>query len=124
VAHNLTGAAGCLTGPWHAKARAATLRRHLINIPARIAHRARRVILHPPADWPWQQQWQALVQQRAFSAPANLTQPTPARQSLKPPPGAAGTPGRITTPTKHNIHVYQCDRYLHRNLRPHRWIQA
>jgi hypothetical protein len=60
MSHNLIRAAGCLAGPWHAKARAATIRRHLINIPARIARRARRVLLHLPADWPWQQHWQAL----------------------------------------------------------------
>jgi hypothetical protein len=60
MAHNLTRAAGCLTGPRHAKARAATIRRHLINVPARIAHRARRVILHLPTHWPWQQHWQTL----------------------------------------------------------------
>jgi Transposase DDE domain group 1 len=60
MSHNLIRAAGCLTGPWHAKARAATIRRHLINIPARIAHRARRILLHLPAAWPWQQHWQAL----------------------------------------------------------------
>jgi hypothetical protein len=60
MAHNLLRAAGCLTGAWHAKARAATIRRHLINIPARIAHHARRLILHLPAHWPWQQHWQTL----------------------------------------------------------------
>jgi Transposase DDE domain group 1 len=61
MTHNLIRAAGCLSGPWHAKARAATIRRHLINIPARIAHRARRILLHLPANWPWQQHWQAMV---------------------------------------------------------------
>jgi hypothetical protein len=60
MAHNLLRAAGCLTGPWHAKARAATIRRHLINIPARTARRARHLVLHLPAHWPWQQHWQAL----------------------------------------------------------------
>jgi hypothetical protein len=60
MTHNLIRAAGCLTSAWHAKARAATIRRHLINVPARIAHRARRLILHLPAHWPWQQHWQAL----------------------------------------------------------------
>jgi hypothetical protein len=60
MAHNLIRAAGCLTGPWHAKARTATIRRHLITVPARIAHRARRVIVHLPAHWPWQQHWQSL----------------------------------------------------------------
>jgi hypothetical protein len=60
MSHNLTRAAGCLSGPSHAKVRAATIRRHLINVPARIAHRARRAIVHLPHHWPWQQSWQAL----------------------------------------------------------------
>ena len=60
MTHNLLRAAGCLTGSWHAKARAATIRRHLINIPARIARRARRIVLHLPTHWPWQQHWQTL----------------------------------------------------------------
>jgi hypothetical protein len=37
IAHNLTRAAGCLASLFHAKARTATIRHHLINIPARIA---------------------------------------------------------------------------------------
>jgi hypothetical protein len=60
MSHNLVRAAGCLTGPWHAKARTATIRRQIINLPARIAHHARRIIVHLPTDWPWQQHWQAL----------------------------------------------------------------
>jgi hypothetical protein len=60
MTHNLVRAAGCLTGARYAKARAATIRRQLINIPARVAHRARRVILHLPTHWPWQQPWQTL----------------------------------------------------------------
>jgi hypothetical protein len=60
MAHNLTRAAGCLAGRWHAKARAATIRRHFINVPARLAHRARRITVHLPAHWPWQQHWQIL----------------------------------------------------------------
>jgi hypothetical protein len=57
IAHNLLRAAGTLTSRTHAVARAATLRRQIINIPARIAHRARRLILHLPAHWPWQDTW-------------------------------------------------------------------
>ncbi|MGI5186350.1 IS1380 family transposase [Dactylosporangium sp. CA-152071] len=60
MAHNLLRAAGCLTSPRYSTARTATIRRQLINIPARIAHRARRVVLHLPAHWPWQQTWQTL----------------------------------------------------------------
>jgi hypothetical protein len=60
IAFNLTRTAGCLAGGAHATARIATLRRCLITIPARIAHRARRVILHLPQCWPTQSAWQAL----------------------------------------------------------------
>ncbi len=34
-------------------ARAATIRRILIDIPARIAGPARRLTLHLPRGWPW-----------------------------------------------------------------------
>jgi hypothetical protein len=60
MTHNLLRAAGCLTSPRYATARAATIRRHLITIPARLARRARRLILHLPTHWPWQQPWQTL----------------------------------------------------------------
>jgi hypothetical protein len=60
MAHNLLRAAGCLISPRYGTARAATIRRQLINVPARIAHRARRILLHLPAHWPWQQHWQTL----------------------------------------------------------------
>jgi hypothetical protein len=54
IAHNLTRAAGALAGLFHAKARGATNRRRLINIPARIARSARKITLHLPERWPWQ----------------------------------------------------------------------
>jgi hypothetical protein len=53
VAYNLTRAAGTLAGAFHAKATGATIRRTLINIPARIATSARRTRLHLPEHWPW-----------------------------------------------------------------------
>lgn len=54
IAHNLLRAAATLASRRHGKARAATLRRELINVPARLAHRGRdHVILHLPQDWPW-----------------------------------------------------------------------
>ena len=52
IAHNLTRAAGCLASMFHAKARTGTIRRHLIAVPARIARRARRIILRLPVNWP------------------------------------------------------------------------
>ena len=52
LAFNLLRAAGCAASARHAKARWATLRAHLITIPARIASSARRLVLHLPTDWP------------------------------------------------------------------------
>ena len=42
------------------KARWATLRRKLINVPARIAATGRRLVLHLPTHWPWADAWEAL----------------------------------------------------------------
>ncbi|GAA2617312.1 IS1380-like element ISMsm10 family transposase [Dactylosporangium fulvum] len=69
MAHNLLRAAGCLTSPRYATARTATIRRHLIAIPARLARRARRLILHLPNHWPWQRSWQTLFD-RVHAPPA------------------------------------------------------
>ena len=60
LAFNLLRAAGAAASVRHAKARWATLRTHLITIPARIASSARRLVLHRPTDWPWQAAWQDL----------------------------------------------------------------
>ncbi|WP_327113643.1 IS1380 family transposase [Streptomyces sp. NBC_01341] len=53
TAYNLTRASGHLASAFHAKARTGTIRRHLINTPARIATGARRVTLHLPERWRW-----------------------------------------------------------------------
>jgi Transposase DDE domain group 1 len=60
IAHNLTRAAGCLAGTFHARATTATIRAHLITVPARLARSARRLTLHLPQSWPWQPAWHAL----------------------------------------------------------------
>jgi hypothetical protein len=60
LAFNLTRAAGALASPFHARARAATIRRTLITVPARIARRAHRLTLHLPRNWPWAHPWQQL----------------------------------------------------------------
>jgi hypothetical protein len=61
IAFNLTRAAGTLADAFHAKATGATIRAHLIGVPARLARsgRARRgtLALHLPTDWPWQDAW-------------------------------------------------------------------
>jgi hypothetical protein len=60
IAHNLLRAAGTLAGGHHAVARGATLRRDLVNAPARFAAPARKPMLHLPAHWPWQNGWTTL----------------------------------------------------------------
>jgi hypothetical protein len=60
ICHNLLRAAGTLAGGMHAVARGATLRRHLVSVPARIARPQRRPVLHLPAHWPWADQWRTL----------------------------------------------------------------
>ncbi|GAA4847642.1 IS1380 family transposase [Kitasatospora terrestris] len=54
ITHNLLRAAGSLAGTFHARATTATLRAHLIHVPARLARSARRLTLHLPDRWPWQ----------------------------------------------------------------------
>lgn len=44
AAYNLTRAAGRLASVFHAKARTGTIRRHLINVPARITSGSRRIV--------------------------------------------------------------------------------
>jgi Transposase DDE domain group 1 len=57
IAHNLLRAVGILAGTRHRSARGATLRRHLVNIPARLARPQRRPVLHLPTHWPWELAW-------------------------------------------------------------------
>lgn len=59
IAHNLTWAAGCLAGAVHARAATATIRAHLVSVPARLARSARRLSLHLPI-LAWQPAWAAL----------------------------------------------------------------
>ena len=60
ITHNLLRAAGAVAEDGHAVARGATLRRHLIAVPARLARPQRRPVLHLPAHWPWATQWTRL----------------------------------------------------------------
>ncbi len=58
IAFNLTRAAAVLTeAPELVRATTATVRRKLIHVPARVASSARRITLHLPQAWPWQQPW-------------------------------------------------------------------
>ena len=60
ITHNLLRAAGTLAGGHHTVARGATLRRDLVNVPARFAAPARKPTLHLPVHWPWQTGWKTL----------------------------------------------------------------
>jgi Transposase DDE domain group 1 len=73
ITHNLLRAAGTLTSDRHARARGATLRRHIITIPARLTRPQRRRILHLPAHWPWAAAWTTL-----WLAAFNTGPPAPA----------------------------------------------
>jgi len=57
IAHNLTRALGTAAGGGHTRARTATIRRQLINLPARISRSARKLRLHLPTNWPWETGW-------------------------------------------------------------------
>jgi len=60
IAFNLTRAAGALASTFHAKATTATIRAQLIAVPARLARSARRIRLHLPQRWPWENAWTEL----------------------------------------------------------------
>jgi len=68
IAFNLTRAAGTIAGGPHARATTATIRRRIINVPARVAFSARRLTLHLPTRWPWQDAWETIYA-TAFGPP-------------------------------------------------------
>jgi len=62
MAHNLVRAAGALASLHFAKARAATIRRDLITVAARIARHGRgHITLHLPEGWHREQEWLELL---------------------------------------------------------------
>jgi len=63
ICHNLTRAAGTLAGPLHARARGATIRRHLIGVAARIARHGRgHITVHLPDGWHHERDWMTLFE--------------------------------------------------------------
>ena len=70
IGFNIARAAAVAAGL--AKARWATLRRQIIQVPARIAATGRRLVLHLPTPWPWAHAWGAL-HARATSPPQPVT---------------------------------------------------
>jgi hypothetical protein len=70
ISHNLLRAAGVLAGDSNAVARGATLRRRIVNLPARPARPQRRSVLHLPSHWPWASAWKTLWRNTIGTAPA------------------------------------------------------
>jgi hypothetical protein len=99
IAHNLTRAAGGLAGTYHARATTATIQAHLINVPARVAHSARRLTLHLPQHWPWERLAQPArrIPPTASTTPS-LTRPPPNQNPTGQPPWKAGQTGSPLTP--------------------------
>ena len=60
ITHNLLRAAGALAGQTLATARGATLRRQLVNVPARFVRPQGRPTLRLPAHWPHAKSWSKL----------------------------------------------------------------
>lgn len=58
IAFNISRAAAVAAGM--TKIRMATLLRTLIAVPARLANTARRIVMHLPDQWPWQDAWTQL----------------------------------------------------------------
>jgi hypothetical protein len=73
IAHNLLRAASVLAGERHTRARGSTLRRHIVNIPARLTRPQRRPILHLPTHWPWSKAWLALWHNTIGYSPPPIT---------------------------------------------------
>ena len=63
MSHNLTRAAGALAGAFHARARGATIRSHLIAVAARVARHGRGdITLHLPEGWHRETEWMNLFE--------------------------------------------------------------
>jgi hypothetical protein len=69
LTHNLLRTLGALASRLHAKARTATIRRHLITVPARLTRTARRLTLRLPENWPWRDPWQDMFTATAQPPP-------------------------------------------------------
>ena len=70
IAFNLTRAAGCLASAFHARATTGTIRAQLIDVPARLAHSARKLRMHLPTSWPWEPAWTQLFEATLGPPPA------------------------------------------------------
>jgi hypothetical protein len=71
ISHNLLRAAATLASRRHGRARSSTLRRELITVAARLAHRGHdQLTLHLPQNWPWQDAFNGLFDATHRAPPA------------------------------------------------------
>ena len=103
IAHDLLRAAGILAGDQHTRARGSTLRRRIVNVPARLARPQRRPILHLPTHWPWSKAWLALWHNTiGYSPPIPATAMTTRRKARPEQTGKAGQTSRCHAPLNDN----------------------
>lgn len=69
------------TGTW-TTARTATIRTRIVNVAARLAHRARTIHLHLPEHWPWQAAFENLY--TAIRTAPGRPPPTDWNQAARP----------------------------------------
>ncbi len=106
IGHNLLRAAGSLASLACAKARAATLRRDLIGVAARIARHGRgEITMHLPEGWHRETEWMNLFEAACGPpAPCGLTSPEPVtalpRPKPKRPPAQDPRQGPVDQPQK------------------------
>ena len=95
MAHNLIRAAGALASLPFAKARAATIRRDLIDVAARIARHGRgHLTLHLPAGWHREPNGRTCSPRPAARPPRRPDQPRPVRTPTAAPPPRPPPPAR------------------------------
>lgn len=69
LAHNLGRWTLAAAGPAWRRCTVATLTAKLVSMPARLAHRARRLWLHAPTNWPWREALQTALARIAAIPP-------------------------------------------------------
>jgi len=83
---------------FHAKATTETIRGQLIAVPGRIARSARRLVIHLPKDWPWQDSWDGFFIVACGPQPPQRSDQPDRAGPTKDPNGKAGqTGGCLTT---------------------------
>jgi hypothetical protein len=107
MAFNLTRAAGAIASVFHAKATTATIRRQLIAVPGRLARSARRLVIHLPRGWPWQDSWEGLFKQPADHQPQQQPDHPAPKGPDQRPSGKAGQTGGYPTTSRHTHDHYR-----------------